>query len=1336
MSIFKNVSPSFSHILMMLCVFGVIVFFILFFVLLFSLDKKIIPSGHVPEDKNSKKLPELPPLLGKFGQLLAKKGYLKIADLGMSFLKVLDYLEQVIGVGRQYMVPWYMLMGKSDSGKTSLLKSLNLPQPAGQGNFYGAHQDPPCKWWFFSRGIVMDLKGDFFCQNSDHFLHTLLVLLSRYRSARPINGIILTVNAKDFYGKDKISHDEICQDANDMAKRLLMIQRSLNLQLPVYVMLTHCDVIPGFETMISALPPHNQNNMFGWSSPYRVQHVFTQSWVDEAFDSILSVLDDLRLEIFAKNGFVHHADALFVLPQEFMTLRSSLTLFLTHVFQSDVYQNPPMFRGLYCTAQQSMDHQVSVEYLSHEVLPTVYQGNHHIKLIQDVFEKKIFSESHLCFPQHRKIIGINKGMNALKIATCSLGVLGIGLSMYSYTSLAKKKRNILPVMDKTMNVLNIIKNNSESHTSLFSTYAQETFQAIERIDHLNFFSIFMPPSWFSSLSKDITKIFNTSYQHTIIEAIRFKLTEKLKNLTFLDIKELRDLNNFKDIVIPLKSPTYVDLKKFIDDFLILSERINQFNTIKGSLDGKDFEDLVHYTFQATLPPSFFQKYESFRRFLMIMDIMPIDISAYQQQAKKTLSILYKNFLDSLFNPKYYLGFSYWMNIFFDRNINFKNLRHLSKGIESNLHILQKPGKSWIDQERFLQNTEFDELMKNIEKLKFFGPTAVRYLMEKTQISFSYFKTMMMDFSKKIQPSPQYPSAFVFEMEKILTPLFKEKFMDVVSDDYQFKTDITDRQFIDWNQVELQDTFKMIESFEHYKNQTIPKLPQFFQNSLNKIIQLSLEKNIIKSLSLAQDIIELPKYMSDVNMSEKILKMKMGEFKKASHEFLKILDLLSEENVGESFIQLQKLLAKACVFLLERTDILLTDFKPYVSQTDTLSFWSGDKNLIYDAYGLENFDELKNYLSIQRDYVQNLAIDYAKPVLDILKHPLFKAEVRAHLVLVKKWQRIVQQVELYQQKSPQNNITSLEKFMTKVNNVTLDNVLTEIKPMAMNEQSLDIFSLQQKNISDQLLARAQSILKKKGEENYKKIEKFFNDYLKGRFPFAPKDTIKNENLKEVDLDMVQEFFKIYDDCGGSPEKILKSSDKTPALTFLQKIEKVKDFLEVFLQEEDPKFAIEIDFRTNKQNEKNGKFLVDYAFEVSDEKILQKTDSKRFVFWMMDRDVSFSFRFPKSPDLEEGQTAPPMPKPILKKNAEYTINKDTVTFSHKGKWSLIKMLYDFSLSLDKKNMTLKFNFPFLSLKGEEESLTVYNDIRIFYLKGKKKIPTLLSCPVFPDSLSSED
>jgi type VI secretion system protein ImpL len=1336
LSIFKNVSPSLSHILMMLCIFGVIVFFILFFVLLFSLDKKIIPSGHVAEKDNKKKLPELPPLLGKFGQLLARKGYLKIADLGMSFLKVLDYLEQVIGVGRQYMVPWYMLMGKNGSGKTSLLKSLNLPQPAGQGNFYGSHQDPPCKWWFFSRGIVMDLKGDFFCQNSDHFLHTLLVLLSRYRSARPVNGIILTVSAKDFYGKDKLSHDELCQEANDMSKRLLMTQRSLNLQLPVYVILTHCDAIPGFETMVSALPSHNENNMFGWSSPYHVQHVFTQSWVEEAFDSLLLTLDEVRLEIFAKNGSIHHADALFVLPQEFMTLRSGLTLFLTHVFQSDVYQNPPMFRGLYCTAQKSIDHEVSVDHVSHEVLPTVYEGNRHIKLIQDVFEKKIFSESNLCFPQHLKIIGINKGMNALKIATCSLGVLGVGLSIYSYTSLAKKKRSILPVMDKTMNVLNIIKNNSESHTSLFSTYAQETFQAIEKIDHLNFFSICMPPSWFSSLSKDITKIFNTSYQHTIIEAIRFKLMEKLKNLTFLDIQELTNLTSFQDIVIPLKSPTYLDLKKFVDDFLILSERINQFNTIKGSLDGKDFEDLVHFTFQATLPPSFFQKYETFRRFLMDMDIMPIDISVYEQQAKKTLSILYKNFLDSLLNPKYYLGFSYWMNVFFDRNINFKNLRHLSKGIEINLHILQKPGKSWIDQERFLQNTEFDELMKNIEKLKFFGQAAVRYLMERTQRSFSYFKTMMMEHSKKVVASPLYPSVFLFEMEKILTPLFKEKFMDVANDNYQFRTDITDRQFIHWNQAELQDTFKMMESFEHYKSQTIPKLPQFFQNSLNKIIQLSLEKNIIKSLALAQDIMELPKYMSDVNMSEKILKMKMGEFKKASHEFLKILDLLSDENVGESFIQLQKLLSKSCIFLLERVDILLMDFKPYVSQTDTLSFWSGNKNLIYDAYGLENFDELKNYLSIQREYIQNLAIDYAKPVLEILKHPLLKAEVRAHLALVKKWQRIVQQVELYQKKSPQNNITSLEKFMIKVNSVTLDNVLTEIKSMTINEQSLDIFSLQQKKISDQLLSRAELILKKKGIENYKKIETFFNEYLKGRFPFAPKDTIKNENLKEVDLDIIQEFFKIYDDCGGNPEKILKSSDKTPALTFLQKIQKVKDFLEVFLQEDDPKFAIEIDFRTNKQNEKNSKFLVDYSFQVSDEKILQKTDSKRYVFWTVDRDVSFTFRFPKSPDLEEGQAPPPMPKPILKKNSEYTINKDTVTFSHKGKWALIKLLYDFSLSLDKKNMTLKFNFPFLSLKGEEELLTVYNDIRIFYLKGKKKIPTLLSCPLFPDSLLSED
>ena len=256
-----------------------------------------------------------------------------------------------------YDLPWYVIIGAPGSGKTTALLNSGLKFPieqrVGKGALRGVGGTRNCDWWFTDEAIFLDTAGRYTTQDSDAASDSLgwsefLALLKKHRARRPINGVILTINAHDLIVEGAASREAHVEAARN---RLDELNRELNIQLPVYLMVTKCDLVDGFAEYFEDLSAEGRAQVWGVTFPYE------QTLANEAplaypaeFDALMTRLNERVFERLEHVRDTRRRAKIFAFPQQIATLRESLTQFVADVFDSRQFTGQVLLRGVYFTS--------------------------------------------------------------------------------------------------------------------------------------------------------------------------------------------------------------------------------------------------------------------------------------------------------------------------------------------------------------------------------------------------------------------------------------------------------------------------------------------------------------------------------------------------------------------------------------------------------------------------------------------------------------------------------------------------------------------------------------------------------------------------------------------------------------------------------------------------------------------------------------------------------------------------------------------------------------------------------------------------------------------------
>ncbi len=351
-------------------------------------------------------------------------------QLRQSFASALGLLKsRVSGRNYRYQIPWFILMGESSSGKTTMMDNAGLNMPFGRpgGDPFGIRQ--ACNWWLFDHGIVLDINGEYVLTedgkgSDDSAWRSFLRLLLKNRNERPIDGIILAIPASDLVGPKRLSPESLSKKADILYEKIWTAQKMLGISAPVYVLVTKCDQVPGFTSFARGLPERLQDDIFGWSNPYSVQLAYLTQWVDEAFDSIQDDLRRTQVEIFAEKPDVDDPDGLFLFPSELQNIREPLRVYLNHVFKDSVYHEEFYCRGLYFTGDAD-----ATNVAQTEETPEQHARSRRPIFLKGLLEKKVFPEFRLARPVNATLLSKNRYVRIAQIASAFVLIVG-GLGLW------------------------------------------------------------------------------------------------------------------------------------------------------------------------------------------------------------------------------------------------------------------------------------------------------------------------------------------------------------------------------------------------------------------------------------------------------------------------------------------------------------------------------------------------------------------------------------------------------------------------------------------------------------------------------------------------------------------------------------------------------------------------------------------------------------------------------------------------------------------------------------------------------------------------------------------
>ena len=248
-----------------------------------------------------------------------------------------------------YVLPWYVVFGKPRSGKSTALKNAKLLSPAMELSEHTSGSTLNLEWWLYDQAIILDTAGRYAVPDNDKRDRQewtfLMQMLSRHKQKEPLNGLVLVVTADRLLND---SEEELRAEGQQIRSGINELMERLEIQMPVYLMVTKCDLIDQFANWCQYLPKQSLDQVMGYLCEDQVSDI--DKTLDIAFDKVLDRLKELRLLMMERGEYPD--DSLIELPINMEKMRSGLHAFAQTALKNNLYQETPRFRGLYFSSSQ------------------------------------------------------------------------------------------------------------------------------------------------------------------------------------------------------------------------------------------------------------------------------------------------------------------------------------------------------------------------------------------------------------------------------------------------------------------------------------------------------------------------------------------------------------------------------------------------------------------------------------------------------------------------------------------------------------------------------------------------------------------------------------------------------------------------------------------------------------------------------------------------------------------------------------------------------------------------------------------------------------------------
>lgn len=284
-----------------------------------------------------------------------KQGEMK--NLKAEFLAAIERLKTSKRGGKAVLstLPWYMVVGPSEGGKSVMLSHSGLQfaltddRKRGR-SVRGVGGTRSFEWWLTQEAVLLDMTGRM-VGSAGQFEDTgdwgdFLGVLKKQRPAKPLNGVIVVMPVDQLVDRPDA---QIEKQAGAIRDRIQEVIHHLGVVFPVYVVFTKCDLVAGFAEFFASLDEAERDQPWGATLAIeRAGRESAESLFDSEFGVLQTALADRRMARLPDVPDPLQRARAFAFPAQMERIRPGMRRFLRVLFAEDASEkDQPLFRGFY-----------------------------------------------------------------------------------------------------------------------------------------------------------------------------------------------------------------------------------------------------------------------------------------------------------------------------------------------------------------------------------------------------------------------------------------------------------------------------------------------------------------------------------------------------------------------------------------------------------------------------------------------------------------------------------------------------------------------------------------------------------------------------------------------------------------------------------------------------------------------------------------------------------------------------------------------------------------------------------------------------------------------------
>ena len=1216
------------------------------------------------------------------------------ADVSGAFRRAAKFIDRAAD-GDRKDVPLFLVVGDRGSRDSELFGDAGLELTWGQPEEAGTSLGEGRGFWIYDQGVVLDVVGE------EAAWDDVVAQLRRLRPKRPIDGVIVTLACAELLEAvtSEVKRTDLAARAAKTYRRLWDAQQRIGFRLPTYVLVTGCEAVTGFRSLCASLHDHGRRQIVGWSNPNGLDSVYRAAWVDDAFQALARRLDDVSMEVFAEG--TKDGDLLLRLTPGLTSLATALRPVIEGLFKSSAYHGTLIFRGLYFCGRESAP-------ASEDAPPA---GP--VAFLAEVLGRKVFVEHRLAAPTTRTVMARNRAVSIAK--TTAAAMLVLALLSVGWAALTFRRQNLVlePVLNSAAEAMETNDGRALPAAALGKN-AIALLNGMSAIDFDRYDSAVVPVSWFAPFQTNLEHAFTDAFHDIILRAIRADLEAKAKSLVPLDEPRIvpyaapdRPAEASVPGAAPMMSaggaaegealpPPWVDervtpiaslpqfqaMRGYVKALNELDENVAAFNQLHESGDLRQVGRLVRYSFGIELPESFYRKSHLYRHALLRAEYKKIENDpVFRAAAARKLNRLADELHESVFRRNPFAARLQRLSSTI-RNVTWQPpasgdttpLLAISEQLKRLDADLSGPELEWAFKREFDFGAEYKSMLDDIAGTTYFGaPVSMqvrdaaaarwgRFQQGLTWASTPLTKTVLAVHDDR--PEMQLSNESVL-LQSALQTFLGQPFVMSGRRAAPIRTDLTEGFRLQWNTAALDQAVAVAQAYDRFRTGTLLLFPPDVRISIDQVARERAVGELLDALARAR-MEERIEYVDSASQREEQIRLDVARFNAFAPVLESTMDAASRLSPDAGRLVAGTVSAEA-VRVLRNIDASIERDRPYATFED-LARWDGSVPPSPRAWAKQDEAELASWLEATRGRVAFVAMNYAKPLLAWLAKS-HTANTPAVRDLVVNWQAIVDDVRDHDTKKPGNAIAVLEDYIAvRMAKVTAADCTAAVLPPGFRVRSY--FGRTAQELSQQVRQRCLELAGRDSSSRYAAIERYFNQRLAGRYPFA--DGLPRAADAEADPADVRAFFRLFDENKAALTAPAAQGGLGVAQNaqrkFLEDMAVVRAFFASFLDAPKPELAPSLDleatFRVLKPREIDGQQIIGWTAEVGDQVVTNRQAAKK-IRWTAGQPVRVTLRW--------AADSPRIPAVAGQRRAALDGDRKVV-WEYANRWSLLAALAD--------------------------------------------------------------